>query len=497
MPQWLPILRRKGCPPLFYSYINHGYKDAYHQEMLGIPQGINFHRYVDGWVIIDLVESETFQRTFSQRIDEDGYLDFFLARCRDVSDELFAFGAERRGRHYAGEPASTLLIDFMRFSSLSIRAMPFLTTMVLLQDVVESRLRRALSAAMGVAEDDEAITVYMLELMLEESEVPLATQSVRDITRLGHLVASHHPDLAERLSSEDPPGIEEITDHWPDLAGEIEAHLARFDFLGTDYYVGEPLTGAQVLEQVKTVVVQQQRDDKAEPEHHPEAPVQLGTEDRELLRRARELHFLRQHRIEAMFKAGREVRGLLTELGSRIGLSYDEVLSLTFDEVQQSLTAGEPCVPLSLIAERLRDYGVTIEEGVARIVVGEELAVLRDALPPGAATDGRLSGVTAFPGACEAPATVVDRLQDVGVVNAGDVLVAPMTSPYHVPAMVIASAVVTDEGGILSHASIVSRELGIPCVVGVAGATEAIATGQHVRVDALGSVGTVEILDGR
>jgi phosphohistidine swiveling domain-containing protein len=493
MPSWLPILRRRGCPVLFYSYIIHGYKDAYHQEVLGIPQGINYHQYVDGWVIIDLVESETFQKTFSERIGQEGYMRFFLDRCRSVSDDLFEFGAQRRDKSYAESGASELLLDLMTFSSLSIRAMPFLTTMVLLQDVIEKRLRAILARAWDLPEDSEEVDVRMQELLLESGEVPLATLSVRSLRDLAHEVATHQPALAERMAAGELPSGEELEAASPELAEKVRAYLESFDFLGTDYYVGEPLSHAKVMEQLATILDQQKSEDRGEPHHDVSVPSGLGAEDEELIETARELHFLRQHRIEAMFKAGRDVRHLLAEIGQRVGLGYTEVLALTFQELQESLTKGEPSVPLPKVAERMRDYGILIEAGEAQIVVGEELAALRQTLPNSAAGD-QLTGMTAFPGSCEAEARVVDRLQDIGTVEAGDVLVAPMTSPYHVPAMTIASAVVTDEGGILSHAAIVSRELKIPCIVGVTGATEAIQSGSRIRVDAQPAVGTVEIL---
>lgn len=494
MPKWLPILRRKGCPVLFYSYIIHGYKDAYHQEILGIPQGINYHEYVDGWVIIDLIESETFQSTFSTRIEEDGYLRFFLNRCRAVADELFEFGDECRGKSYTERDSSELLLDFMTFSSLSIRAMPFLTTMVLLQEVIENRLRTVLAAAWNLPEDSEQLDVQMQELLLEAGEVPLATLSVRELRDLSRRIAADHPELGERLTSGEAVSFDEVEADSPALAAAIDEYLERFDFLGTDYYVGEPLSPIKVLEQLATILSQQEAEERDEPHHDVATPTSLSTEDEELIATARELHFLRQHRIEAMFKAGRDIRDLLVEIGRRVGLAYDEVLALTFQEVQESLTKEEPTVPLPEIAERVHDYGILIEAGEHRILVGAELNALRETLPESQSSD-RLAGVTAFPGSCEAEARVVDRLQDIGAVEAGDVLVAPMTSPYHVPAMTIASAVVTDEGGILSHAAIVSRELQIPCVVGVTGATSAIPSGSRIRVDAQAAVGTIEILD--
>jgi len=73
----------------------------------------------------------------------------------------------------------------------------------------------------------------------------------------------------------------------------------------------------------------------------------------------------------------------------------------------------------------------------------------------------------------------------------GEVLVTDMTDPDWEPIMKIASAIVTDKGGRTSHAAIVSRELGIPCIVGAGDATRVIKTGQNVTVDTTGSEGFV------
>jgi len=82
----------------------------------------------------------------------------------------------------------------------------------------------------------------------------------------------------------------------------------------------------------------------------------------------------------------------------------------------------------------------------------------------------------------------------------GDILVTKMTDPDWVPLMKKAAAIVTDEGGMTSHAAIVSRELGIPCVVGTGNATQAIKTGMEVTVDGSRGViyeGIVEELVGK
>ena len=70
----------------------------------------------------------------------------------------------------------------------------------------------------------------------------------------------------------------------------------------------------------------------------------------------------------------------------------------------------------------------------------------------------------------------------------GDILVTGMTDPDFVPFMKMASAIVTDKGGITSHAAIVSRELSIPCVVGTEKATQVMKTGQEYTVDSRNGV---------
>jgi pyruvate,water dikinase len=73
--------------------------------------------------------------------------------------------------------------------------------------------------------------------------------------------------------------------------------------------------------------------------------------------------------------------------------------------------------------------------------------------------------------------------KDIGQFKKGEILVTDMTDPDWVPAMKLASAIVTDEGGRTAHAAIVSRELGIPCVVGTKNATKVIKTGHPITVD--------------
>jgi pyruvate,water dikinase len=94
-----------------------------------------------------------------------------------------------------------------------------------------------------------------------------------------------------------------------------------------------------------------------------------------------------------------------------------------------------------------------------------------------------LTGSPASPGIGSGPVRILKSPKEIGKVEKGDVLVAPMTSPDYVPAMKKAAAIVTDQGGQTSHAAIVSRELGIPCVVGTKDGTAKLKEGSIVTVN--------------
>jgi pyruvate,water dikinase len=110
-----------------------------------------------------------------------------------------------------------------------------------------------------------------------------------------------------------------------------------------------------------------------------------------------------------------------------------------------------------------------------------------------AAAGDQLHGIAGCPGLARGRARVVlDPLDPRGLCP-GDVLIAPITDPSWTPLFVPAGAVIVDVGAQMSHAVIVARELGIPAVVSVTGATQRISDGAMVEVD--GNAGVVRILD--
>lgn len=97
---------------------------------------------------------------------------------------------------------------------------------------------------------------------------------------------------------------------------------------------------------------------------------------------------------------------------------------------------------------------------------------------------GEIKGKTAYPGLVKGCVRLVVSREQISVLQSGEVLVTEMTNPDFVPAMKRALAVITDEGGVMCHAAIASRELRVPCIIGTKIATKVLKDGDLVEVDA-------------
>jgi len=134
----------------------------------------------------------------------------------------------------------------------------------------------------------------------------------------------------------------------------------------------------------------------------------------------------------------------------------------------------------------------TITEPMTIMLWGITTERVRDWAADAGRDGPTLTGFAGSPGTAEGSARVIMDVARLGELQPGEILVAPVTSPSWTPVFGKIAAAVSDIGGIMSHAAIVSREYGLPAVVGTGDATTRIKTGDRLRVD--GDTGTVTIL---
>ena len=150
----------------------------------------------------------------------------------------------------------------------------------------------------------------------------------------------------------------------------------------------------------------------------------------------------------------------LTEMGKRVQAHYGEPMDTEW--------AFEKDMLFLLQARPITTLGDAVEEG------DDEASDLGDVL---------VRGLGASPGMASGKVKIVLDIDELDKIKDGDIMVTTMTTPDMVPAMRRASGIVTDEGGVTCHASIISRELGIPCVVGTGDATTTLEENSGVTLD--------------
>lgn len=213
-----------------------------------------------------------------------------------------------------------------------------------------------------------------------------------------------------------------------------------------------------------------------------------------VLRRLRQLIGSREapkfHLIRLLATPARELlKPVGVELAERGRLSgADDIFFLTLEEAHQAV-AGED-LRARVASRRMTFERERARRHLPRLLLSDGTDAEVALIPP--AAGGGLRGSPASPGAIVGPARVIHSPHGAHL-EPGEILVAPSTDPGWTPLFLTAGGLVMEMGGMMSHGAVVAREYGIPAVVGVAGATEQIATGQQVRVD--GSAGTVTIVD--
>ena len=160
---------------------------------------------------------------------------------------------------------------------------------------------------------------------------------------------------------------------------------------------------------------------------------------------------------------------------------------------------ADPAALGATISERLTGYH-SLFDLEPPFIIAEEVPPLsqwRRRARPQERTAGEgevLRGVGGSAGTFTGPARIVRNLADAVALEPGEVMVSPITDAAWTPLFLVAGAVVVDMGALNSHAVVVSREIGLPCVLSVTGATEILRDGMVLTVD--GTAGTVTVVTG-
>lgn len=257
---------------------------------------------------------------------------------------------------------------------------------------------------------------------------------------------------------------------------DVKKRMADFLASGVD-----PRLQLEKLKQSRKEIEQKRK------EIRKELGIKQGSELDALLKTASEYAFLRTYRTDCMHWYGFQAKPLLNAIAKRFEISYTELVMMSVQEIKQCLKQNVLVVPQKELQQRRKEFGTILVDGEFHVVSGDELErlkkIVESKLKVETATEVR--GNSAFHGKVVGTAKIVMSHLDLKKVQPGDVMVAVMTFPDYAPAMERAAAFVTDEGGVLCHAAIVSREMQKPCVIATKTATKTFKDGDKIEVDAV------------
>jgi len=181
---------------------------------------------------------------------------------------------------------------------------------------------------------------------------------------------------------------------------------------------------------------------------------------------------------------------LLTEIARRMRLKYEDLLHYPYEEVFDYFEKSKKINKVELVKRKKYGFVLVIKEGRSKIITGKsniQKVIKKEGISdPFKKRSGikLLSGLGVSLGKTIGRARVLEDASKISEFKKGEVLITYMTTMEFTPVFRKARAIVTDEGGMSSHAAIVSREFKLPCIVGTKIATKVLKDGDKVEVDA-------------
>jgi pyruvate,water dikinase len=428
------------------------------------------------------------------------------------------------GRDLAASPALELLAGARRIVEVAASYYVSIQIVVGAAYMSEAIFTNLYNGLIKRKSDPSALTFLLgfdsAPIRAEKSLYDLAMWARGDDEFAGYLARTGSKELAAAYDAQSAPIAN--GEKWREFAARLADHLNRFGHTVYDLDFAKSLPAeapASLLETLKYFVAGQGRNP-----YERQAAVTAAREQavqsllarlggprlrmfRSALRWAQHSAPLREDSLADVGLGWPVLRRMLREVGRRIVAvgaitESNEVFWLKWEELEDSARLLDACRPLEdhrrAIAERRetwqREHGVTPPvslpvKGGARFL-GLDFSRWMSARSDQAASS-TIRGIGASPGKVTGPARVIRGPDEFDRMNPGDILVANITTPAWTPLFAMASGIVTDVGGPLSHSSIVAREYGVPAVLGTGVATRHIRNEQQITVD--GDAGLVTL----
>ncbi|MBC8500291.1 MAG: hypothetical protein ISS25_02655 [Nanoarchaeota archaeon] len=286
-----------------------------------------------------------------------------------------------------------------------------------------------------------------------------------------------------------------VQKHSKDKKKLLEEHQKKF-FWTRNNYVDAHVLRVKYFEKELNKILKVKKDIKEELERVENTPkenkknkdklmkeLKLYKELKFLIKTSEDFTYWQDERKKGTFWTAHYASQLLEEIGKRVDIPAHNLKYMSPREVSK-IFENKPNI--NILKEREKNGVLYWDKEGHEAVYGQECTNIRNAIlqEKDILDIDDFRGLTASLGRVVGKVKIVKSAKEIDKVKEKDILVAVMTRPDYVPAMKRAAAVVTDEGGVTCHAAIVTRELGIPCIIGTKIATKILKDDMTVEVNA-------------
>ncbi|MFH1054422.1 MAG: PEP-utilizing enzyme [Candidatus Woesearchaeota archaeon] len=411
-------------------------------------------KHVDGDIYFGEEALKKIEKHIEEKISKDSsYADLLLKKIDDSVYDVRKVSKELDSKDINNLTLPELLSEFKNAYITIGHLTSFMSFKgtVQISDVFQKKVRGMLSNKISDFEERENIFLT-LSMPIKES---MMTKEQNSIARIA---AEKDIDKKEKM---------------------LDKHTKEFSWLGIVMYQGLPFNKEHFRKELKNVTKGSKNKEGKIKECAYK--LKLNEDEAHLIKQLRVWVHIRTY-IKDMTSLGiaSTVR-FLQEISKRVDVPYNDLIYLYFSELYQIKDGKEKEKLVEKIKKRQKSWGYVISQDKLIDYDMDNIDEIKEnelKIPSG------VKGYPAFKGRVKGRAVVVKSELDLERVKEGDILITHMTTTNFVPILSKVSAIVTDEGGITCHAAIVSRELGIPCVIGTRMATKAFKDDEIVEVDA-------------
>lgn len=396
----------------------------------------------------------------SKKTKEKNFIHDYLKKCENGCNHLLRISRNIRKLDLK-QFSNTELKNLLRvFADEFLKEMHFYLDMMSFENIFTDRMRKLLLKTVPKNKVGE-----YLQLISKPDRKNIINMEIESFDKLLGRVKQDKRLLALFKTKSAQEILAKLRLYDSSFLKIVQKHKERFCWTSTYGWNGKLLTEKDYIVRIKDTLSHKKAEQKT-----PKLPRLKDTNI------VKDISFMKTHRDEIYNYVGYLIRPLLEEIADRYGMSHDNLIYLTDDEIMEIDNINYK----KLIKERKEHYLIMKDCSKIEIISGKDVKNFKFENTE----KKELKGVISNKGSFSGKAKVVMHAGEIHKVEKDDVLVTPMTNFNYLPIIHKVSAIITDEGGMLSHSAIISREFDIPCITGTEIATKVLKDGDFIEVDA-------------